>query len=79
MEVSEIFLYKSLGEYIYNILIYRAVLQNNGLVMHQIPDVVHVYLNMFGHLLGNWICGDLNSALIVTKYDCGKSTTNLKF
>ena len=56
----------------------RAVLQNNGPVMHQLLDVVHVYLNMFGPLTGNWICGDINSTFIVTKYDCVQSTTNLK-
>ena len=78
MEVSELILSKSLGEYVCNLLICRAILQNNGHVMHQIPDVVHVYLNMFGPLHGNWICGDPNSTLIVTKYDFGKSNTNLK-
>ena len=50
MEVSEIFLNKVLGEDIYNLLICRVVLQNNGPVMHQLPDVVHVNLNMFGPL-----------------------------
>ena len=46
--------------------------------MHQLPDVVHVYLNMFGPLPGNWISGDIDSTLIVKKYDFGQSTTNLK-
>ena len=46
--------------------------------MHQLPDVVHVYLNMFGPLPSNGIYGDLNSSLTVSKYDCGKSTTNIK-
>ena len=53
MDVSEIFLCKSLGEDIYNFLICRPVLQNNGHVMHQLSDVVHVYLNMFGPLPRN--------------------------
>ena len=53
MEVSEIFLNKFLGEDIYNLLIYRELLKNNGSVMHQLPDVVHVYLNMFAPLPGN--------------------------
>ena len=44
MEVSEIFLCKFLGEDICNLLIYREVLQNNGPVMHQLPNVVHVNL-----------------------------------
>ena len=47
--------------------------------MHQLSDVVHiVYLYMFGPLPSNWIYGDLNSTFIVTKYDCGHITTNLK-
>ena len=50
MEVSENFLYKYLGEDICNMLIYREVLQNNGPVMHRLPNVVHVDLNMFGPL-----------------------------
>ena len=78
MEVSELFLNKVLGENICNLLIYRAVLQNNGPVIHQLPDVVHVYINMFGPLFGNWICVDISSTLIVTKYDYGQSTTNTK-
>ena len=55
MEVSEIFLSKCFGENIYNLLICREILQNNCLVMHQLPDVVHVDLNMFGPLPLNWI------------------------
>ena len=78
MKASEFFLCKALGEDICNLLICRAILQNNGHVMHQLPDVVHVNLYFFGPLPGNWICGDLNSTLIATKYDCGQSTTNLK-
>ena len=78
MKVSELFLYKYLGEYICNLLICRAVLQNYGPIMHQLPDVVHVYLDMFGPLSGNRIHGNINSTLIVTKYDRGQSTTNLK-
>ena len=55
MEVSELFLSKFLGENICNLLIFRVILQNNCLVMHQLPDVVHVDLNMFGPLSLNWI------------------------
>ena len=78
MEVSEIFLSKSLGEYIFNMLIYREVLHNNGHVMQQLPNVVHVNLYMFGPLPGNWICGYLNSTLVVTKEDSGQSNTKIK-
>ena len=46
--------------------------------MYQLPDVVHVYLNMFGPLPGSWICGDLDSTLIVIKYDYEQITTNPK-
>ena len=78
MEVSEIFLYKSLGQDIYNLSICRAVLQNYGILMHYLPNVVHVNLYVFGLLPSKSICGYLNRTLIVTKYDCGQSTTNLK-
>ena len=71
MEVTEFFLCKSLGEDIYNLLIFRELLQNNGPIMHQIPYVVHVHLNMFGAFPGDWICANINSTLIVTKYDYG--------
>ena len=54
------------------------VLQNYGLVMHHLPDVVHVNIYVFGPLPSNWIFARINSTLIVTKYDCGQSTTNLK-
>ena len=59
-------------------LISWEVLQNDGPVMHQIPHVVHVILNMFGPLPLNWIYGDIDSNFVVTKYDCGQSTTNIK-
>ena len=77
-KVTVLFLSKVLGEDIYNLLICKEILQNNGPVMHQLPDVVHVYLNMFGPLLGKWICGGLHSTLIVTKYDHGQRTNNIK-
>ena len=32
-------------------LISQEILQNNGPVMHQLPNVVHVYLNMFGPMI----------------------------
>ena len=78
MDVSKLFLSKFLGEDICNLLIYREVLQNNGHVMHQLPDAVHVYLYMFDPLPLNWICGDLDITSVVTKYDYRQSTTNLK-
>ena len=78
MEVSEIFLCKSLGEHICNLVIYMVVLQNYGPVMHQLPNVVHVNLYMFGPLPSNWIYGDLKSTFIVTKYDTRQSNTKIK-
>ena len=48
MKVSEIFLSKFIGEDICNLLICMAIFQNNGPIMHQLLDVVHVNLNMFG-------------------------------
>ena len=50
MKVSELFLSKSLHENICNLLICGAILQNNCPVMHKLPDVVHVDLNVFGSL-----------------------------
>ena len=78
MKVSEIFLSKVLGEDICNLLICREVFKKNGLAMHQLPNVVHVNLNMFGNIPLKWICGYLDSTLVVMKYYCGQRTTNLK-
>ena len=47
-------------------------------VVDPLTPVVHVYLNMFGLLHGNSICGDLNSIFIVTKEDSVQSTTKIK-
>ena len=71
MEVSELFLSKYLGENICNLLICKAVLQNNCHVMHQLPDIVHVDLYILDPLPGKWICGYINSTFIVTKEDNG--------
>ena len=78
MEVSELLFCKYLGEDVCNLLISRPILQNDGPVMYQFPDIVHVYLYMLGPLPSNWICGYLNSTLIVTKEDSGQNTTNIK-
>ena len=78
MEVSELILWKSLGEYFCNLLINRVLLHNVGPVMHQILDRVHVYLYMLGPLPSNRIFGYLNSTFIFTKYDSGKITTKIK-
>ena len=48
-------------------LINREVLKNDGLVMHQFPDIVHVYIYMLGPLLSNWIFRDINITLIFKK------------
>ena len=53
MELSEIILWKYLGEDVCNILISREVLQNDGPVMHQFPDIVHMYIYMLGPLPSN--------------------------
>ena len=78
MEVSEIILWKYLGEDVYNLLISRAVLKNDGPVIHQFPIIVHVYLSMLGPLFDNWIYGYINSPMFVTKEDSGESTTKIK-
>ena len=38
----------------------------NGAIMHKLPDVVHMDLNMFGSLSLNWIIADLNGTMIIT-------------
>ena len=55
-EVSEIILSKFLGENIYNLLIYGAILLDNCFFMHQFSDVVHLDINVFGSLSLNHIC-----------------------
>ena len=52
---NEFFLSKFLGEYICNLLICVVVLQNNCPFMHQLPDVVHMDLNVFVSLSLNRI------------------------
>ena len=38
----------------------------NGAIMHELSDVVHKDLIVFGSLSLNWIIADLNGALIIT-------------
>ena len=40
-------------------------------IMHKLPDVVHMDLNVFGSLSLNWISRDSNGDLIVTIDDSG--------
>ena len=38
----------------------------NGAIMHKLPDVVHVNLNVSGSMLLNWILVDSNGTLVIT-------------
>ena len=38
----------------------------NGAIMHNLSDVVHMDLNVFGSLFMNWIIADSNGDLIIT-------------
>ena len=38
----------------------------NGAIMHKLPEVMHVNLNVSGSLLLNWIFVDLNGTLFIT-------------
>ena len=37
----------------------------NGAIMHELSDVVHMDLNVFGSLSLNWIIADSNGTLII--------------
>ena len=38
----------------------------NGAIMHNLSDVVHMDLNVFGSLSLNWIIAYLNGSLIIS-------------
>ena len=38
----------------------------NGAIMHKLPDVVHMDLNVVGSMFLNWIIVDSNGTLIIT-------------
>jgi hypothetical protein len=46
----ELMLSKCLGEYVYSIFIGWIVLHIDDHVMHQLFDVIHMYLDVFGPL-----------------------------
>ena len=57
--IGEFFLYEALGENASSLLYRWEILQGYHLIMHQALDVVHVYLNLFGPLFLQWICGNI--------------------
>ena len=69
--IGECILCEALGENDNNFLCRWAILQGYQLVMHQAPDVVHVYLNVFGPLSLHNISGNIDCTLIVTPNYCG--------
>ena len=69
--LGEGLLYETLGENVGSFLCRWAILQGYHLIMHQAPDVVHVYINVFGSLSLHWIHGNIYSTFIVTLNDYG--------
>ena len=49
-QIGECLVYESLGENDRSLLCKWEMVQGYHLIMHQDPDVVHVYLNFFGPL-----------------------------
>ena len=49
-QIGECILYEALGENVSSFLHKWEILQGYHLIMHQAPNVVHVYLNVFGPL-----------------------------
>jgi hypothetical protein len=41
----------------------------NNLIMNELSDEVHVYLDVFSMLMLNWVFGELDGTLIVTPKD----------
>ena len=47
-------------------IFYRAKENFNKLIMNELSDEVHVYLDVFFTLMLNWVFGDIDGNLIVT-------------
>ena len=70
-EISKGILTKKFGEYVCYLLWICTVKYINGTIMHNLPDILHMDLNVLGSLYLNWIIRDLNGAFIFTTYDNG--------
>jgi hypothetical protein len=60
---------KCLGEDVYSLFSEWTVLQIDDPVMHQLSDVMHMDLDVFGSLLQHRAFAKLESTLIVTPND----------
>ena len=67
--MKELALGEGFGEDISNLLRSRTIVKVDDMTMDELPHVVHVDLYVFDPLLMNQILWDLNSTLVVTKYD----------
>ena len=57
---------EALNENVSSFLCRWEILQGYHLIMHQDPDVVHVYINVFVFLSLHWIIQNLYFTVIVT-------------
>jgi hypothetical protein len=53
------------GEYFYNFLYCRKIVQTDDLLLNQLHEKMHVDLDVFGLLMMNRVLRDLDGALIV--------------
>ena len=69
-QIGECLLCEALGENFSSLLCRWEILQGYHLIMHQDPDVVHVYLNLFGTMYLHWISRNIYFTLIFTPNNC---------
>ena len=70
-QIDECILCESLGEDVNSLLCMWEILQWYHLLMHQDPDVVHVYLYVIGPISMYWISGNIYFTFIFTPNDSG--------
>ena len=67
--MKELALSEGFDEDIRNFLGSQKIAKVDDMTMDELPNVVHVDLNVFGQLMMDQILWDLNGTLVVTKYD----------
>ena len=70
-QIGECLLCEALGENVSNLLRRWEILKGYHLIMHQVLNVVHVYLNVFGPFSLHYINGNIYCTLIITPNYCG--------
>ena len=78
-QICESILCEALGEDVHSFICRWEILQWYHLLMHQDPDVVHVYLNVLGRIYLYWIGGCLDCTFIFTPNDSGWIKWKTKF